>query len=71
MSEERDVVNRELLGEDTKPCALCEIPKPKSSLILVSGEVIGLIGGGNVDICPDCYRTMQTGEVEPPGDPEF
>jgi hypothetical protein len=71
MSEERDVVNRELGGSETKPCALCEISKPKSSLIMVSSETIGHSGGGHVDICADCYRSLQSGDVEPPGDPEF
>lgn len=72
MSEEREILNKELLGdEESKPCAICEIPKPKSELILVSGETLGHVGGGNVDVCIDCYRSIQRGEVEPIGDPEF
>ena len=72
MSEEHDIVNRELLGDDgTKPCALCGLSKPKSSLYLVTGEVIGHMGGGNADVCADCYQTLQRGDVEPVGDPEF
>lgn len=72
MSEDYEVVNRELLGEDaTKPCAMCGISKPTSSLYLVTAEVIGHIGGGNVDVCEDCYKGLQRGDVEPVGDPEF
>lgn len=72
MSEEQDIVNRELLGgNETKPCALCGISKPKESLLLVTGEVIGHMGGGNVDICLDCYQGLQRGDVEPLGDPEL
>ncbi len=71
MSEDQEVVNRELGGSDYKPCALCEVPKPKKSLLLVTGEVIGHMGGGNVDVCTDCYKRIQAGEVEPIGDPEF
>jgi hypothetical protein len=71
VSEEREVVNKELLGNETKPCAICEIPKPKSELILVTGEVLGHAGGGNVDVCLDCYRSIQRGDVEPIGDLEF
>jgi hypothetical protein len=72
MSEDYEVVNRELLGEsETKPCAMCGISKPQSSLYLVTGEVIGHAAGGNVDICDDCYQELQRGDVEPIGDPEF
>jgi hypothetical protein len=71
MSEDQEVVNRELGGDDLKPCALCGIPKPKNTLILVSAEQIGHMGGGNVDVCVDCYRGIQRGDVEPVGDPEF
>lgn len=71
MSEEQEVVNRELGGGDSKPCALCGVPKPKKSLLLVTGEVIGHMGGGNVDVCIDCYKRIQAGEVEPIGDPEY
>jgi hypothetical protein len=71
MSEEHEVVNRELGGNETKPCALCGIPKPKNSMILVTGEVIGHAGGGNADVCVDCYKGIQRGDVEPTGDPEF
>jgi hypothetical protein len=71
MSEEQEVVNREIGGNDTRPCALCGIPKLKSSLILISSEEIGHVGGGNVDVCVDCYRGIQRGDVEPAGDPEF
>jgi hypothetical protein len=70
MSEEHDVINRELLGGESKPCALCGISKPQSSLILVSGEVIGVAGGGNVDICTDCYQGLQRGDVDPAVEPE-
>ncbi len=72
MSEDQEVVNRELLGgNDSKPCALCGISKPAESLILVASETIGHMGGGNVDICVDCYNGLQRGDVEPLGDPEF
>jgi hypothetical protein len=71
MSEDQEVVNRELGGNGMKPCALCGIPKPKDSLILVTGETIGHVGGGNVDVCVDCYKGLQRGDVDPPGDPEF
>lgn len=72
MSEEREIVGKELLGdESTKPCAVCEVPKPKDELMLVSAESLGHAGGGNVDVCVDCYRSIQRGDVEPVGDPEF
>jgi hypothetical protein len=72
MSEEREILTHELLGDhSTRPCAICEMPKPTSGLVLVSGETIGHPGGGNVDVCVDCYQTLQSGEIEPPGDPDF
>jgi hypothetical protein len=72
MSEEQAAMNRELVGGgDSKPCTLCGVPKPKDSLLLISGEMIGHTGGGDVDVCVDCYRRIQRGDVEPIGDPEF
>jgi hypothetical protein len=72
MNEEQEIVNRELLGDsESKPCALCGISKPNTSLLLVTAETIGHVGGGNVDVCVDCYRGLQRGDVEPIGDPEF
>jgi hypothetical protein len=72
VSEERDIVRSELLrDEETKNCAVCGLPKAKSTLILMSSEELGHAGGGNVDVCVDCYREIQRGEVEPAGDLEF
>jgi hypothetical protein len=72
VSEDRDVVQNELLGdEETKRCAVCDLPKPRSALILISGEELGHAGAGGVDVCIDCYRSIQRGDVEPIGDPEF
>jgi hypothetical protein len=70
MSEEREIVNRELLGSSSKQCALCGLPYPSDALVLVSAEVIGHAAGGNVDICADCHKQLHQGQVEPPGDPE-
>lgn len=70
MSEEHEVINRELLGGESKPCAMCGIAKPQSSLILVAGETIGQSGLENVDICTDCYEALQRGDVDPAAEPE-
>lgn len=72
MSEEHEVFSKELLGnEEARTCEVCGLSKPKSELVLVSGEVLGHAGGGNVDVCVDCYRGIQRGDVEPIGDPDI
>ena len=72
MSEEQAALNKELTGnDDSRTCAACGLSKPASELVLVSSETLGHVGGGNADVCLDCYRQIQSGDVEPMGDPEF
>jgi hypothetical protein len=72
VSEDREVMRNELIGRnETRVCTVCDLPKPTSRLLLVSAETIGHVGGGNVDICIDCFRSLQRGEVEPLGDPDI
>jgi hypothetical protein len=64
MSEEREVLASEISGHGRlKPCAVCGLPKETRELQLVPGDTVGLAGTGNVDICNDCYRDLQGGDL--------
>jgi hypothetical protein len=70
MSEEREVLSSEISGHGKlKPCAVCGLPKSSSDLYLVPGEHVGIAATGNVDICADCYRRLQRGEIVSLDDP--